>query len=163
MTSSRDPGAAEDTDSSEVGELRTRTVTGPVARQPLPGRKVVFVIDDSEDARELYGDALRDAGYRVHEARDGREAQDLLLEHPTPTAIVLDLMMPIMDGFELLDLIRSYIRLLRIPTVVVSAGETEKAAALSIPYGAYLRKPIEGPAVVDVIERLVAARLKEAP
>ena len=122
---------------------------------------MAFVIDDSEDARELYGDALKSAGYRVFEARDGREAQDLLLEHPTPTAIVLDLLMPHMDGFELLDLIRSYRRLLRIPTLVVTA--TSDVVDLRVPYSGCLRKPVGGEAVVQALEQLIFARLGDAP
>ena len=76
------------------GALRSRSPT-VVSRVGPPrtstARKVTYVVDDSEDARELFGDALRDVGYRVVEARDGKEVVDLLLDHPSPTAIVLDL------------------------------------------------------------------------
>jgi CheY-like chemotaxis protein len=131
--------------------------TAAIKPRELPSRRVAFVIDDSEDARELYGDALRSAGYRVFEARDGREAQDLLLEHPTPTAIVLDLLMPNMDGFELLDLIRSYRRLLRIPTLVVTASFDR--VELGVPFSGCLRKPVDGKTVVQALEELIFARM----
>jgi CheY-like chemotaxis protein len=140
----------------EEGESSTPP-TAPLEARELPSRRVAFVIDDSEDARELYGDALRSAGYRVFEARDGREAQDLLLEHPTPTAIVLDLLMPNMDGYELLDLIRSYRRLLRIPTLVVTA--TPDQVELGVPFSVCLRKPVGGAAVVEALEELIFARM----
>jgi CheY-like chemotaxis protein len=118
------------------------------------GRRVVYVIDDSEDARDLVGEALRDAGYRVLEARDGREALELLLELPTPAAIVLDLLMPVMDGYEVLDLLASYMRLARVPTLVVTASG--EPIDLQIPYARCVRKPIDGEHVVEALEQLIA-------
>jgi CheY-like chemotaxis protein len=117
-------------------------------------RKVAYVIDDSEDARELYGEALRDSGYRVVEACNGREAMDLLLEHPTPSAIVLDLVMPVIDGYAVLDLLASYIRLNRVPTLVVTASWEE--VPLHVPFARCIRKPVEPDALVEALDALVA-------
>jgi CheY-like chemotaxis protein len=118
-------------------------------------RRVAYVVDDSDDARDLFGDALRDSGYRVVEARDGREAMDLLLEHPTPSAIVLDLCMPLTDGYEVLDLLASYTRLTRVPTLVVTASCEE--VELRVPFAKCLRKPVDVDELVQVLDELVAA------
>jgi CheY-like chemotaxis protein len=112
------------------------------------------VVDDSDDARDLYGDALRDAGYRVMEARDGREAIDLLLEHPTPSAIVLDLLMPLVDGYEVLDLLASYTRLTKVPTLVVTAACDQ--VELRLPFAKCVRKPIDQEALIQVLDALVS-------
>src|SRR4051794_38961945 len=62
----------------EARRHRTEEITIPIDGVRAL-RRVAYVIDDSEDARDLYGDALHEAGFRVVEARDGREAMDLLL------------------------------------------------------------------------------------
>jgi CheY-like chemotaxis protein len=141
------------------GALRPRSPT-VVARVGPPrtstARRVTYVVDDSEDARELFGDALRDAGYRVVEACDGKEAVDLLLDHPSPTAIVLDLLMPGVDGYQVLDLISSYTRLVRVPTLVVTAVCEE--VELRLPYARCLRKPVDPLTLVTEVEALVAEK-----
>jgi CheY-like chemotaxis protein len=151
------PTSHHEPSSTEIGQTRrsrSEEITVPDAR--LRGlRRVAYVIDDSDDARDLFGDALRDSGYRVVEARDGREAMDLLLEHPTPSAIVLDLVMPVVDGYEVLDLLASYTRLTKVPTLVVSASCEE--VELRVPYAKCLRKPVDPDVLVEALDELVAA------
>jgi CheY-like chemotaxis protein len=134
---------------------RDRRVTRELEADDRRVRRVVYVIDDSEDARELLAEALHDAGYRVLEARNGREALGLLLDLPTPAAIVLDLLMPVMDGHELLDVLGSYVRLTRVPTLVVTASDDD--IEVPIPFARCLRKPLDAAAVVETLEELIAA------
>jgi CheY-like chemotaxis protein len=154
--SSSQPTAVEDEpDDAEVGaRADAKRTTGELEPQDRRERRVVYVIDDSEDARDLVRESLRDAGYRVIEARNGREALDLLLEQPTPSAIVLDLLMPVMDGYEVLELLASYMRLTQVPTLVVSAASDQLETQL--PYAKCLRKPIDPDAVVAALEELIA-------
>jgi CheY-like chemotaxis protein len=143
-----DDGSAEPADDQRI--------TQPLPASDRRPRRIAYVVDDSEDAREVIGQALMDAGYRVVEARDGREALDLLLAHPTPSAIVLDIIMPGVDGYAVLDTICSYTRLMNIPTLVVTACSDE--IDIPVPFGRCVRKPLEGPEIVHALDELLAAR-----
>jgi CheY-like chemotaxis protein len=97
-----------------------RTVSSP-ARRIGP----VLLVDDYDDARAIVREALENAGYHVVEASNGQQALHLLVTAPRErfALIVLDLQMPVMDGWQLLELLRSYVRLSKIPVIVVTAGE----------------------------------------
>ena len=66
----------------------------------------ILVVEDDADVRYVVSDALQDAGYVVATAVDGTDALDQIDEHP-PDAILLDLMMPSMDGWSFLEAIQS--------------------------------------------------------
>lgn len=80
----------------------------------------VLVIDDEPDVRLLYRVNLRHAGYEVLEADDGERGIEIALEH-LPDAIVLDLMMPRADGFEVLKVLRSHPEAGDVPVLVLTA------------------------------------------
>jgi CheY-like chemotaxis protein len=63
----------------------------------------ILVADDNDDIREAIVEALENEGYRVSSARNGSEALTLLKDLPEPTLVLLDLMMPVMNGWEFLD------------------------------------------------------------
>lgn len=101
----------------------------------------VLVVDDHADTREFVSELLRNEGYLVSEAENGRVALDLLVadaEHVT-CLIILDLEMPVMTGWEFLSLIQSYDHLSRIP-VLVTSGSHAGSDELSGVAG-FLRKP----------------------
>jgi CheY-like chemotaxis protein len=83
----------------------------------------ILVVDDYADARGTVRDALEERGYGVLEAAHGQEALNLLVSNAPHTVelILLDLQMPVMDGWQLLRLLKSYVALRRIPVLVVSA------------------------------------------
>jgi len=83
----------------------------------------ILVVDDDADSRETIREVLEELGYRVVEASNGREALDFLVEHPADGVklILLDLKMPVMNGWQLLKLLDSYVRLSAIPVLVISA------------------------------------------
>ena len=82
----------------------------------------VLVVDDYEDARANLREMLEELGVGVVEAVDGQQAFDLLVTEPQVSVrlILLDLDMPRMTGWELLKLLKSYVRFASIPVVVVS-------------------------------------------
>jgi PAS domain S-box-containing protein len=92
-----------------------------VTRNASPGG-TVLVVDDEPAARELTGRQLRKAGWEVIEAVDGRSALQHIAQH-TPNLIILDLMMPEMDGFEVIASLRAHAEWHTIPVVVVTAKE----------------------------------------
>lgn len=72
----------------------------PVSSKAASARsRLVLVVDDFDDTRELYATALADAGFAVAEAIDGQEALDRVGEAP-PAIVVMDLSMPVVDGWE---------------------------------------------------------------
>lgn len=107
----------------------------------------ILVVDDTADARDSIADVLEMAGYAVRKAENGRVALGMMIEEQ-PALVLLDLMMPVMNGWEFLDAVRMNENLRSIPVVVVSA-------ALTMPEGVpLLRKPVE----LDQLLRVVRDR-----
>jgi CheY-like chemotaxis protein len=96
----------------------------------------VLIIDDDADPREMMRRLLERSGLKVDEAGNGAEGLSWLETHPRPSLILLDLMMPVMDGFEFLDRMLQNEALKDIPVVVVTAkqltdGEIESLRVLA--------------------------------
>jgi CheY-like chemotaxis protein len=85
----------------------------------------ILVVEDDQDIRETLHDLLARAGYNALLARDGREALDTLAKIKRPCMILLDLMMPVMDGWAFLRALDQDESLASIPIVILSAY-TEK-------------------------------------
>jgi CheY-like chemotaxis protein len=112
-----------------------------------------MVVDDDADIRDSIGDILELRGYRVRRASNGREALERLREGPRPCLILLDLMMPVLNGWEFRAAQRGDAELAQVPVVVISGdGSTDQKAA-SIGVREYLRKPLELSAILDVVRR----------
>jgi CheY-like chemotaxis protein len=106
----------------------------------------ILVVDDDDELRQVVTEILEDYGHTVREARNGREALDLLrastTAQGTPCVILLDLMMPVMDGVEfrqeqLLDQ-----ALASVPTVIFSADRRAALKARAVGAVATLEKPV---------------------
>jgi signal transduction histidine kinase/DNA-binding response OmpR family regulator len=83
----------------------------------------VLIVDDDPQVREIVRSTLEGSGLQTSQAANGRAALDWLKSHPPPSLILLDLMMPEMDGFEFLSQIRSQAKLAELPVVVLTAKE----------------------------------------
>ena len=119
-----------------------------------PARPLVLVVDDDDAIREAMRDLLDDAGFETLGARHGLEALKVLAALATaPAFILLDLMMPVMDGWAFCDTRRKSRTFNEVPVIALSAAEISE---LNRPVGidAFLAKPID----VDKFARL-AARL----
>ena len=107
-----------------------------------PHEHMVLLVDDHEEARDALAMLLRNEGFAVREASDGQEALDALYDGPRPCLVVLDLMMPGMDGWEFR---RRQLRsplFARIPTVVLSGHANLSAAATGLSAHEVMPKPV---------------------
>jgi CheY-like chemotaxis protein len=109
------------------------------------GDNTILIVDDDEAIRDALREALETEGYETALATQGQEALTWLGEHPRPALVLLDLMMPVMDGWEVIDELRQEDRLSEIPIVVITAFGRDLRGATGMPI---LRKPIE---LVDLL------------
>lgn len=127
----------------DLSEARSARAS-PEGKRKAP----VLVVEDDEDVRETLAIALEIEGYAVETAAHGKEALDRLHEmvnrggDERPCLILLDLMMPVMSGAELLSLLRSDPAFATIPVVVVSAWDREAAKVAPDAQG-LVRKPVD--------------------
>jgi len=123
--------------------------------QQAPARRILVVEDDA-DIRETLSLILQDEGYQVGEASNGQEALDQLRHGSHADLIVLDLMMPIMDGWQFRREQERDPELAAIPVVVVSADGSIHQKAKSIGAIDYVKKPIDLSTLLDMVNRYVA-------
>jgi two-component system, chemotaxis family, chemotaxis protein CheY len=113
--------------------------------------KTVLVVDDDRDIRDVLTDALEAEGYRVITAADGQEALDWLRQRVArPCVILLDLMMPRLDGIQFRTEVLNDPELAVLPVVVLSADPSIISGAKSLNFSGSLRKPV-------ALEALLAA------
>jgi CheY-like chemotaxis protein len=98
-------------------------------RKLAPASKdvVVLIVDDDSDVREIVKDTVEGVGMKAATAVNGRSALQWLDKNPKPALILLDLMMPEVDGFEFLEKIREIEELNDVPVVVLTAKELSEA------------------------------------
>lgn len=115
----------------------------------------VLLVEDDPAVRRILALQLESRGFAVRMAADGAEGFRALQE-ALPDCVVLDLMMPVMDGFELLKRIRSLGRTANLPVLILTASEDEKHRVRTQQYlaDAYISKPYELDRVVVTINRL---------
>jgi CheY-like chemotaxis protein len=115
-------------------------------------RPTVLVVDDDDAIREIMAEILRDEGYDVVCAGNGAQALNELRKEPEHTDLMLlDLMMPVMSGWELLEELQASSPLSRIPVIVVSAMTAPGAWA-------HLSKPIDLDRLLAAVHHAVASR-----
>lgn len=102
----------------------------------------VLVVEDDLDIREAVGDLLDEDGFQVSCAGNGREALERLARDALPDVILLDLRMPVMDGWAFKAALDAEPRLRPIPVVVMSADSTAAQRGVGSEAGWHLRKPI---------------------
>ena len=118
-----------------------------------PERGRILIVEDDSDLREALSEVLRDEGYSVAMAADGREALDRLRRHLRPSLILLDLTMPVMNGWQFRAEQRQDPALSGIPVVVLSAGDHLAEQMVPLGIADYVRKPIRLDHLLQTIER----------
>ncbi|WP_287154522.1 response regulator [Candidatus Solincola tengchongensis] len=129
-------------------------------------QKKILLADDDPDVVEVVSMLLEDEGYEIVTAKDGAEAlEKIKLENPD--LIILDLLMPHVDGFAVFDMLRDprYERWSKIPVVIltsvreeVSNRRYELETGRKMDYAAYLEKPADPDVLLETISRLLSER-----
>lgn len=115
-----------------------------------------LIIDDSRVLRRLLGDMLRSLGFEVSEAVNGSEALDVLQRGPAPDVALVDWNMPVMNGLEFVQAVRSDQRYQALPLMMVTS-ETEMGhmqQALAAGANEYVMKPFQTEVIADKLQLL---------
>ena len=123
-------------------------------------RKQVLIVEDNALNREILCEILS-TQYRVLQAANGQEALDMLQEHGDDVALILlDVMMPVMDGYTFLDRIRTDNVLSRIPVIVTTQSDSEEDEIIALSHGAtdYVPKPYRPRAILHRAASLIKLR-----
>jgi signal transduction histidine kinase len=120
------------------------------------GDRRLLLVDDDAELRASLSEMLREEGYDVALASNGSEALDRLREPPAPDLILLDLMMPVKDGWQFRVEQRRDPSISAIPVLAMSADDTPKAAAIDADL--YIKKPFEGSALLRSIRRIIESK-----
>ncbi len=117
---------------------------------------MALVVDDDPDLRANFRELLEELGQDVEEAANGQEAFNFLVFNPTTKVqlILLDLQMPVMDGWQFLTLVKSYIRLSKIPVVVASSFASTLDPAWKREVTACLQTPSDLARLPAVVRRI---------
>jgi len=119
----------------------------------------ILIAEDNATNRELFRELLEVRGYTVVEACDGSEALQMI-EQTLPDILLLDIGMPVLDGFAVVRAIRENPRLAALPVLAVTAyamqGDRERI--LDSGFDGYLSKPINATSLSEELERLLSKR-----
>ncbi len=118
----------------------------------------ILAIDDSIAVRRTLNRVLTQSGYQVVQAKDGKEAWDILTQSNLHFDLAIsDLEMPVMDGFALLKLIRSHQSWQDLPVIILTSRETQlhREKAMTLGANAYMTKPFHPIGILDTISSLL--------
>jgi signal transduction histidine kinase len=121
------------------------------------GERRLLLVEDDWDLRTSLSDLLKKDGYEVADAANGSEAlEHLKSRSPPPDLILLDLMMPVKDGWQFRIEQKRDPNIASIPVLAMSADDTPKAVAVDAE--AYIKKPFQYDALCDTIRRVIDAK-----
>ncbi|HLX39157.1 MAG TPA: hybrid sensor histidine kinase/response regulator, partial [Ktedonobacteraceae bacterium] len=145
-----------------IRESQNQQNLAPAAPHPsLPAAqqehsKHVLVVDDSPSVRRVVGSMLKQHGWEVQMARDGVEALEML-SRETPAAVLLDIEMPRMDGYELIATVRAQEQYRTLPLIVLTSRAAGKHQLRAMQLGAsgYVVKPYQDGELINTLNSLV--------
>jgi len=115
----------------------------------------VLVVDDDAEIRQALAELLEDEDYGVRLAANGKEALELVSSGLRPDVILLDVMMPVMDGWHFLSARLKYPELVEVPIIIISAGQEAEREAHKVGVFEVAKKPLH---VDDLIQRIEDCR-----
>ena len=115
--------------------------------------KKILLVEDNEMNREMLLHRLERRGFSVAVAKNGQEAIDKLRSHELPDVILMDMSMPVLDGWEATRIIKSNIQFQKIPIIGLSANalDSDRARAEKVGCNSYVTKPIN---IEDLVEKI---------
>ena len=118
--------------------------------------KVILTVDDSPSMRMLLRSALTEHGYAVHEAEDGVAALDWLATNPQPNLMITDINMPRMDGFGLIEALRTKTQHRDMPILVLTTESSDQKKARAREAGAtgWIVKPFDPDKLASAVRRV---------
>jgi CheY-like chemotaxis protein len=119
--------------------------------------KHILIVEDDQYIRDSLIELLEDEGYKVSIAKNGQEGLDQLRSGLQPNLILLDLMMPIKDGFQFRDEQGADPKLAKIPTIIFSADTGVNQPHPQFVGATLLKKPVDLDALLEVVEKNCAA------
>ncbi|MDZ7705300.1 MAG: Hpt domain-containing protein [Trueperaceae bacterium] len=134
--------------------------TPSLVSAPAPAAKTrVLLVDDSLSVRRIVGRMLSRAGYEVITAADGQAALERLQQGERVDAVLTDLEMPRLNGYELVEQLRRYPVTAALPIAVITTRSGEKHSDLAFELGAddYLSKPVDDTRLLAVLDNLLGA------
>ena len=119
----------------------------------------ILVVDDEMRIRKLVGDFLRKSGYQVIEAADGNEALDIFFAQQDIALVILDVMMPKTDGWQVCKELRAYSK---VPIIMLTAKSEERDELLGFELGVdeYITKPFSPKILVARVEAILRRTLQ---
>lgn len=129
----------------------------PLGPDASPERPALLVVEDDDDLREAMCELLSSSAVEAIGVSTGEQAVYWLMLQPPPLAIVLDLRLPVINGWDLLAWLRAEPGCVAVPVVIVSGAPLERLE-LALVHGpaAWLRKPVDPRALVKVVDGLCA-------
>ena len=125
----------------------------------LENRRRVLVVEDDPVVSHLIAHLLTRTGFVVEVAADGREARDLVDTLPPPSVVILDVMLPFVDGFEIVERVRGTERWSRVPILMLTskAQESYVVRAFKVGVNDYVIKPFRPEEFVARVQHLARA------
>ncbi len=141
-------------DRTHAARQRGEQSLPPAPTEPRP--LTALIADDSVSIRQSLYHSLTHEGYKVFDARDGIQALELLQLH-VPDALILDVEMPNLNGYDVLSMMRSYPELAGVKIVMLTSRFTEKHQARAKELGAhaYLTKPCDPETLLATLRRIL--------
>jgi CheY-like chemotaxis protein len=144
---------------SQTNAIQLKVMSHSESQTTSSSPPTILVIDDDWDVQDALSETLQDAGYQVTCAANGEEALRHLNQNPAPDAILLDLFMPVMNGWDTARAIQRRGDLSSIPLIVITASEPY----WGYPTGQVLRKPIERDKLIGAVHHVIRTRTARTP
>jgi DNA-binding response OmpR family regulator len=117
--------------------------------------KTIVIVDDEFGLADVLTSTLSDIGFRALSAANGKQGLEIIAEHP-PDLVLLDYMMPLLDGAGVLKAMRADPKLAGVPVIMMTAVPESVVRARCQGYTAFLRKPFDFQTLLNAVERVMA-------